>query len=243
VFDPHVKCPEWTKFRGRRLSAPALLLFSLCALLVTPLFSATDLSTYRGFRFGMSISQAAQQAGMKDSAATTVHQQPALIQSLDFQPNLFRATVAKEDPVSQIAMTFYNGELARMAVVYDRYKVDGMTADDMIKALSAAYGPAEKPTAEIAYHSYYAESAPVLARWEDSQYSYNLIKSDDRSSFAMVLYSKRLDALAQPAIIEAVRLEALSAPEKEAQRAKKQADDNQALQEKSRLSNIASFRP
>jgi hypothetical protein len=38
-------------------------------------------------------------------------------------------------------------------------------------------------------------------------------------------------------------MEALAAPQKEADRAKKQADDTQALEEKSRRSNIASFRP
>jgi hypothetical protein len=191
----------------------------------------------------MSITQAAEQAGMRTMDATTLHQQPALIQKLDFQPNLFHASGPKEDPVSDIAMTFYNGELARIAVVYDRYKVDGMTQGDMIKALSASFGTAAKPTAEIAYHSYYAETVPVLARWEDSQYSYDLIQSDDRSSFAMILYSKRLDALVQSATVEAVRLEALSAPEREAESARKQAAENQALQEKSRLSNIAGFRP
>lgn len=229
------------QLRGR--IAFALSLSGLCAVLATPLVSASDLSNYRGFRFGMNISQAAEQAGMKIADATTVHQQPALIQVLNFQPNLFHSSSAKQDPVSQIALTFYNGELARMAVIYDRYKVDGMTADDMIQALSASYGTAARPKAEIAFHSYYAETAPVLARWEDSEYSYNLIKSDDRSSFALVLYSKRLDALTQPAIVEAVRLEVLGAPEKEAERARKQAEDNLALQQKSRLSNIAGFRP
>lgn len=223
--------------------ARALTLSFLCGLLAAPGIFGADLSTYRGFRFGMNTGQAADQAGMRATATITVHQQPALIQELDFQPNLFHATTTKDDPVSQIGLIFYNGELARMAVVYDRYKVDGMTEDDMIKALSSTYGTASKPTAEIAYHSYYAEAAPVLARWEDSDYSYNLIRSDDRSSFAMVLYSKRLDALAQTAAVEAVRLEALAAPQKEADRAKKQADDNLALQEKSRLSNIAGFRP
>jgi hypothetical protein len=215
----------------------------LCAVLGTSLLSAADLSTYRGFRFGMNITQAAEQAGMKATDAVTVHRQPALIQVLDFQPNLFHVLASQQDPVSEITLNFYKGELARMAVLYDRYKVDGMTQEDMIKALSAAYGTAAKPTAQIAYHSYYAESSPVLARWEDSQYSYNLIRSEDRSTFAMVLYSKQLDALAQPAILEAVRLEALAAPEKEAELAKKQADDLQALQEKSRLANIGSFRP
>jgi hypothetical protein len=223
--------------------ARALSLSSLCALIATSVLSAADLSHYRGFRFGMSAIQAADQAGMKVTDTTTVHQQPALIQELDFQPNLFHASAGKNDPVSEIKLTFYVGELARMAVVYDRYKVDGMTADDMIQALSAVYGTEAKPKAEIVYHSYYADAAPVLARWEDSEYSYNLIRSDDRSSFALVLYSKRLDALAATAIVEAVRLEALAAPQKEADRAKKQADDTQALQEKSRQSNIASFRP
>jgi hypothetical protein len=180
---------------------------------------------------------------MKTTAGTTAHQQPALIQTLDFQPNLFHSSTTKDDPVSEIVLTFYNGELARMAVVYDRYKVDGMTEDDMIKALSAAYGTAARPKAELAYHSYYAEVAPVLARWEDPEYSYNLIRSDDRSSFAMILYAKGPDALMQTAVVEAIRLEALAAPAREAERAKKQADDNQALQEKSRLSNIAGFRP
>jgi len=223
--------------------ARALSLSFLCAALAAPMLQAADLSTYRGFRFGMSTAQATNQAGMKVTDATTVHQQPALIQSLDFQPNLFHASVGKSDPVSEITLTFYDGELARMAVVYDRYKVDGMTADDMIQALSAVYGTATKPKAEIAYHSYYAETAPVVARWEDSEYSYNLIRSDDRSSFALILYSKRLDALAATANVEAVRLEALAAPQREADRAKKQADDLQALEQKSRQSNIASFRP
>jgi hypothetical protein len=225
------------------ISAHNLSLALLGAALATSLLPAADLSTYRGFRFGMSIQQAADQAGMKTTEAATVHQQPALIQVLDFQPNLFHASSSKNDPVSEIVLTFCKGELARMVVVYDRYKVDGMTEDDMIKALSVTYGTAAQPKADVVYHSYYAETAPVLARWEDSQYSFNLIRSGDRSSFAMVLASKQLDALAQTVILEAVRLEALAAPEKETERARKQADDSQALQEKSRLSNIASFRP
>ena len=223
--------------------ARALLFWFLCGALAAPLFPAADLSNYRGFRFGMSVAQAADQAGVKATDATIVHQKPALIQGLNFRPNLFHAATSKSDPVSEIALTFYEGELARVAVIYDRYKVDGMSADDMIQALSAVYGTATRPTAQIVYHSSYAEAAPVLARWEDSQNSYNLIRSDDRSSFAMVLYSKRLDALAAPDIAEAVRLEALAAPQREADLAKKQADDTQALQEKSRLANIASFRP
>ena len=84
----------------------------------------------------------------------------------------------------------------------------------MIEAISRTYGASTKPVAEILYHSNYGEVAPVIARWEDSQYSYNLVQTGDRHSFAMILCSKRLDALAQAAIVEAVRLDALEAPQK-----------------------------
>lgn len=224
------------------ISGSFKLLF-LNAALGTCLLSAADFSSYRGFQFGMGLSRAAEQAGMKASDAKLEYQRPVMIQLLDFQPNLFHSAVAKDDPVSEITLSFSGGELFRMAVVYDRYKVEGMTTEDMIQALSKSYGTASRPKAEIAYHSYYAETAPVIARWEDSEYSYNLIRAEDRSTFAMVLYSKALDARAQTGMIEAARLDALEAPQREADRAKKQAEENQTEQEKSRLANKASFRP
>lgn len=227
----------------KRTIPGALKLPFLFAALGSCLFAATDLSSYRGFHFGMKLSQAAEQAEMKPNDAKLEYQRPAMIQVLDFEPNLFHSAVAKGDPVSAISLNFLDGELFRMAVVYDRYKVEGMTADDMIQALSASYGTATRPKTEIAYHSYYAESAPVIARWEDSEYSYNLIRAEDRSTFALVLYSKALDARAQTAIVEAARLDALEAPQKEADRLSKQAADTQVEQEKARLANKASFRP
>lgn len=228
--------------RPSSMTIARLAILAILCTSLAPLLPAAQLDEYRGFQFGMSVSAAAEQAGMKTADAISVHQRPALIQSLDFEPSLFRHSEAK-DPVSQISLTFYNGELSRIAVLYDRYKVDGMTPADMIEALSAVYGTASRPVAEIPYHSYYAEVAPVLARWEDGQYSYNLIKSDDLSSFALILFSKRLDALVQQAGVESARLDALDAPAKEAERARKQADDVRVEQEKSRLQNKANFRP
>ena len=216
--------------------------YLVSSILLAPLLPAAPLDVYRGFQFGMSLSGAAERAGMKTTDAVTVHQQPALIQLLDFHPSLFHDE-AKDDPVSQISLTFYNGELARIAVLYDRYKVDGMTSEDMIEALSAAYGTPSRPTAEIAYHSYHAEVAPVVARWEDAQYSYNLIRLEDRSSFALVLFAKRLDALMQPAMVEGDRLDAVDAPRKEAERNRKLAEEARVEQEKSRTANKANFRP
>ena len=130
-----------------------------------------------------------------------------------------------------------------MVVTYDRFKIEGMTAEDLIQSISATYGTATQPSAEIAYHSTYGEIAPVIARWEDSQYAYNLVRSGDQTSFALILYSKRLDALAQAAINEAVRLDALEAPQREIEQQKRRDDEQRLSLEKARSANKANFRP
>ena len=139
------------------------------------MLSAAELSTYRGFQFGMDLSAAAQQAGVKASDAKRVHQRPALIEELEWHPGGFRSS-ANADPIKEGLLCFYKGELYRIVVTYDRDRVAGMTADDMIAAISGTYGIATRPNAEIAYHSNYAEVAPVIARWQDSEYSYNLVR-------------------------------------------------------------------
>jgi hypothetical protein len=59
----------------------------------------------------------------------------------------------------------------------------------------------------------------------------------------MVLYSKPLDALAQAAIAEAVRLEAQEAPQREIKEQKKRDDDEHLALEKARAVNKPNFRP
>jgi len=205
---------------------------------------AEDFSTYRGFQLGQNLQSVAKQAGMKPADATIVHRRPALIQQLDWWPrSRFQADVAKVDPVENGLLYFYNGELFRIIVTYDSYRVQGMTAEDMIDVISATYGKSTKPDAEIAYHSIYGEAAPVLARWEDSQYAYNLIKTGDQSSFVMILYSKRLDALAQTAILEAVRMDTQEAPQRELEKQQTRAEEDRAAREKARTINKPNFRP
>lgn len=215
----------------------------LFGILGTSLVAAADLSSYRDFQFGMKLTAAAKQAGVKASEARLVHERPAVIQELDWQPRRLYDSAAQVDPVKEGLLYFYNGELSRIIVNYDRSKVDGMTAEDMIEAISAVYGIAAKPAAKIMYYYKYTKVAPVLARWEDSQYSYNLVDSGDRSSFAMVLYSKRLDALASAAIVEAVRLDTQEAPQRELESQKTRAEENRLAREKARLMNKPNFRP
>jgi hypothetical protein len=216
----------------------------LCGVLGTSLLCAEDFSSYRGFQFGMNLAAASKLAGMKPTDAKLVHQRPAMIQELDWWPNSpVQADRAAMGPVQDGLLCFYNGELFRIVVTYDRYKVKGMTVDDMVEALSATYGKAGRPTAEIPYHSSYGEVAPVLARWEDSQYAYNLVVTGDQSSFAMILYSKRLEALAQAAIVEAARLDTVEQPQRELDQKIKLAEDERLVLEKARSVNKPNFRP
>jgi hypothetical protein len=225
-------------------NAPAAIIGILCCLIGTSMLHAADFSSYRKFQFGMSPAAAAKQSGTLNAEARLVHKVPALIQEIDWLPSPSSpAPTPKADPVKDGMLCFYNGELFRIVVNYSRYKVEGMTADDMVEAISATYGVASRPTAEIAYHSVYGEVAPVIARWEDPQYAYNLVQTGDRSSFAMVLYSKRLDTLAQSAIVEALRLEAQEAPQREIDGQAKRDQDERVVLDKARSVNLPNFRP
>ncbi len=216
----------------------------LSALLGASLVHAGDLSNYRGFKFGMTLADAAKQSNRKSADAITVHQQPALIQELEWEPSLgARIAPAKPDPVRDGLLSFYNGELYRIVITYNPYQVEGMTREDMIQGLTASYGTASLPTAEIPYHTIYGEAAPVLARWEDAGYSYNLVQPGDHSTFALILYSKRLDALAQAAIVESHGLEEHLAAQRELDEQKQRDQEQRLALEKARLVNIPNFRP
>ena len=178
----------------------------LFGVIGTPTLFAADFSSYRGLQFGMDLTATTKQAGTKPTEARLVHQRPSTIQEMEGQPSpFFLPEPVKPDPVKEALLCFLDGQLFRIVVTYDRYKTQGMTADDIVEAISLTYGAPTKPKADI---SNYAEVAAVLARWQDSEYSSDLVRTGDGSSFAMILYSKRLDAVAQAAIVEAVRLEA-----------------------------------
>jgi hypothetical protein len=216
-----------------------------CAVFSTPLIYAQDLSQYREFQFGMNLLAVAKQADVNPSDAKMIHQRPAMIQELEWRLRHSLAAFPQADPVKEILFSFYNGELFRMVISYDRDRTEGLTDEDMVEAISASYGPASRPVAKIILFSsshIYNESEKVTARWEDSQYSFNLFRSSYQP-FGMVVFSKQLDALAQLAIVEAIRLDDQEAPQREKERQEKEAEENRAAQEKVRPVNKANFRP
>jgi hypothetical protein len=203
---------------------------------------AEDLSRYRQFQFGMDPATVLKETGMRLADAKVIHARPAVIQELEWRPDRYPGA-SPADSVKSILFSFCNGELFRMVVNYDRYKTEGLTPEDMIEAISAQYGAATTPDVEIVFPSLYDETVKVLARWEDSRYSLSLVRSSYRPSFGVVVLSKRLDALAQAATVEALRLDQQEAPQREVKRQEKKDEENRIRQEKARLTNKPNFRP
>jgi len=218
-----------------------------------PLPYSQDLSMYREFRFGADLLAVAKEAHVKPSAARMIHERPAAIQELPWQVPYMRSSPGA-DSVKDILFSFYNGELFRIVVTYDPERIAGMTAEDIVEAVSAQYGTATGPIAEIILSSTQLynnggekiisdRTEKIIACWEDSHHSFNLFQPSYQSTFGMVMYSKRLDALARAAIVESVRLDKQEAPRRESERQKKKDEEHRGRQEKARQANKASFLP
>jgi hypothetical protein len=214
-------------------------------LAATPSIITPDLSKYRGFQFGMNLPAVAKQAGMEPADARVLHQRPMVIQELQWRPKGSFTSLPQADPVKEVLFSFCDGELFRMVVNYDRYRTEGLTDEDMVDAISARYGTAIRPDAKVILFSsfqVYNDTEKVIARWENSQYSFNLFRSSFQPTFGMLIFDKRLDALAQAAIAEAIRLDEQEAPQREIQRQQREDDNNRESLEKARQVNKRNFR-
>ena len=218
-----------------------LVIVLFLILLSAPSVHGQDLSKYRNFSFGMSLVELSKQVDSQPLHTKLIHKRPALIQEVTWWPRESSGSSLQAEPVWQVFFTLYNGELYRIVVTYDRHATQGLTAEDMVEAISAQFGTATRAAAEISFstNELYRSTEKVIARWEDSQYSINLTRSSFLNSFALAMFSKRLDARAEAAIAESVTLEGQEDPQKEIERQKKEADKLEVA----RLKNRKTFRP
>ncbi len=215
-------------------------LMIIVILLSTPLIHAQDLSRYRNFSFGMTVADLSKQIDQKPANAAVLHERPALIQESTWFPIQPYDLSLPAEPVDQILFSFYNGALYRMLVTYEHSATKGLTDEDMIRAVSAKYGTATRPVAVVNFptNPSYKATEKVIARWEDSQYSLNLFRSYT-DTFAIVMFTKQMDAQAGISIAESVKLDQEEAPQKQAARVKKDAEDLELDRQKS----IKTLRP
>ena len=216
------------------------------ALFLIPWGYAQDLSSYRSFHLGMNLAAIAKQADIDVSEAKSICRRPALIQQLEWGSWSALNSSPKADAVKGILFDFYNGELFRILVSYDQDRTEGLTDEDLIESISAKYGTPTKPAGTISVYSpahLYSQGEKLVARWEDSQYSLNLFRLSYQSTPGMLIFSKRLELIAQAALVEAIRLDAQEAPQREIDRQRKQDEEKRAAGQKVRPANKASFRP
>src|SRR6266576_6154162 len=225
-----------------KMKAIRSLILCLVALLLTaPLLRAQDLSKYRPFTLGMSMTRVLERTGQKMADVKLIHGRPAVIQELTWWPQNIPGTSLRSDSVQQILFSFYNGELYKISVNYDPSSTAGLTEGDMVKSISAKYGPATIVPPEIGSGvdtAYDTQQKPV-ASWEDGQYARKLVRSFFSDVFGLVVFSKWANAQAELAIAEAVKLDEQEGPKREAERRKKQTDDLEMARQK----NQKSFRP
>ncbi len=205
-------------------------------LLAATLLRAQDLYKYRHFTLGMSLTRVLERTDQKMTDVKVIHGRPALVQELNWWPPNLPGTSFQSDTVEQILFSFYNGELYKISVTYDQTSTEGLTAEDMVKSISAKYGPATNVVLETdsAKNDRYDVRQKHVASWEDAQYSFNLVRSSFTDHLGLIIYSKRFNAEAELALTEAVKLEEQEGPQREAERQKKQTDDLESARQKNR---------
>jgi hypothetical protein len=207
----------------------------------TPMLRAQELANYRNFSLGTNLAAVLKHTDQKLADVKLIHERPALIQELTWWPPNLPGTSFRSDTVEQMLFSFDNGELYKISVIYDRGSTEGLTAADMMKAISAKYGTPTNvaPEAGAAANGEYNSKGKPVAAWEDLQYSFQLMRSSFTDGFELVIYSKRANAGAEVAIADAVKLEAQEGPKREAARQKKETSDLEVTRQK----NQKSFRP
>jgi hypothetical protein len=219
----------------------SLILGFVTLLLTAPLLCAQDLSKYRHLTLGMTLTRVLERTDQKTADVKLIHGRPALVQELNWWPPNVPRTWSQSGTVEQILFSFYNGELYKISVTYDQNSIEGLTAEDMVKAISAKYGPATNVVraTDSPRNEHYEVKQKTVALWEDSQYSFNLVRSSFTDRLGLVIFSKRLNTEAELAIAEVAKLDEQEGPQREAERQKKEADDLEATREK----NQKTFHP
>src|SRR5678816_3149860 len=141
-------CPALAQ-EERMPNAGIIAMAILGVILAFPALQTPDLSRYREFQFGTHVLLVAKQARANPSDVKVIHRRPAVIQELVWEAWSSTQSSSRSESVKDIRFSFYNGELFRMVVNYDKDRTEGMTVDDIIEAISTRYGKASRPEAEI----------------------------------------------------------------------------------------------
>jgi hypothetical protein len=226
------------------MTSPRALAIASVVVLGTHPVGAQDLLRYRAYTLESSVAAVVAISESRDSDVKSLHERPALIQQLEWRPPYALRGAEGADPVQDIIFRFYNGALYQLLVTYDRGRMEGLTNDDVIASVSAAYGvpPLRPASARSAAATEMAADTTVVARWEDQSALVTLTRGSYSPQYQLTLTSKTLNGPARAAIKESARLDAKEAPQREVAQRTKQAADARVASDKARATNKAAFR-
>lgn len=203
-----------------------------------------NLARYREHTLDTTLAAVLRISGARQADVRTLHDRPVVIQELEWRAPYIASGTLNADPVRHVLFTFYDGRLYRVAVSYDRERMEGLTNSDLIESISAAYdavpmhsGTTDRRPADL------PSDTTVVARWEDGTSIVSLVQAGYSREYQLVLMSKELGTLAQNAIKEAARLDTKEAPQRELDRLRKERSDAVTSREKARVLNKAAFKP
>ena len=225
-------------------TARILTIASLGVVLSSQPLYAQSLSQYRAYTLEGTVASIVKSSGARDADLKTLHERPARIQELEWRAPYVPTANSAADPVRNVLFSFYDGLLYRVVVTYERDRMEGLTDDDVIQAISTAYGvlPMQARAADSLPMEMAADTT-VIARWDDGASVLSLLRGGHAREFRLVLASKQLSARARTAVKEAVRLDTKEAPQRELTRRQKEVADAVVSKEKARVTNKAAFRP
>jgi hypothetical protein len=200
---------------------------------------------YRGFALGSAPSVVLARTGASAEGLRTKYARPSLIQELEWRPARWmpNSSEPSTDPVSQITFSFVGNQLYRMVADYDRRLTEGMTAADLVSAVSVTYGTAQPratpPARSVRTDQQFGE---VLARWGNETSGVVLYRPSE-NAFRLVISDATLELTASRATSEALRLDEVEAPQRERERDSQQRSDKAAADAAARAANRGTFQP
>ena len=224
-----------------------VLLALLCGLCVRQVAVAQESVQYREYALGSSLASVLKTSGVSEKELRTLHQRPARIQRLEWRAPYGQGGRERPDSVREIRFSFYDDQLYQIVVTYDRGRIEGLTDDDIIEALSATYGATVLRSTPVTTARPSRPNVPndtaIVAQWDGPAALLTLTRAVYSPEVQFLLVSKALDERARAAIAEALRLDTLEAPERERARLTKQTEDAQTAAEKARTANKPGFQP
>lgn len=233
--------------KTQEVSMTAVRILAIASLGVVlgsaPVF-AQSLSHYREYTLESSLASVMKTSGAGNADVKTVHERPAIIRELEWRAPYVSPGTAGADPIRGILFRFYDDQLYRVVVTYDSDRMEGLTNADVIEVVAGAYGAQPIPSrASDSASLDLPVDTTVIARWDDGVSVLGLVRGGYSREFQLVLISKQLSGRARAATKEALRLDAVEAPQRELGQRNKVLADARVAQEKARAVNKVGFKP